>query len=69
MTSLKTAGGYIQEKWKDRGRERGKYKGKRGDTNRLIKIRTFKKRFEKQFGAAEINSSSNSKQDLHMISS
>lgn len=43
MTSLKTAGGYIQEKWKDRGRERGKYKGKRGDTNRLIKIRTLKK--------------------------
>lgn len=37
-------GGYIQEKWKDRGRERGKYKGKRGDTNILIKIRTLKKK-------------------------
>lgn len=44
MTSLKTVGGYIQEKWKDRGRERGKYKGKRGDTNILIKIRTLKKK-------------------------
>lgn len=51
-------GGYIQEKWKDRGRERGKYKGKRGDTNILIKIRTLKKkRFKKRFGAVEINSS------------
>lgn len=51
-------GGYIQEKWKDRGRERGKYRGKRGDTNILIKIRTLKKkRLKKRFGAVENNSS------------
>lgn len=46
-------GGYIQEKWKDRGRERGKYKGKRGNTNILIKTKKSKS-FKKPFGAAEV---------------